>query len=72
LKEIVAPETAGDPMSAQRWVCSSLRTLSERLRATGHPASPPTVGRLLKGLDYALHFNSKQIEARANHPDRAA
>jgi hypothetical protein len=47
LKAIVAPETAGDPMSAQQWVRSSLRTLSERLRAAGHVASPPTVGRLL-------------------------
>jgi hypothetical protein len=30
------------------------------------------VGRLLKGLDYALHVNAKQVEARANHPERNA
>ena len=59
-------------MSEQKWVRSSLRTLSERLRAAGHVASPPTVGRLLKGLGYALHVNAKQIEARATHPDRDA
>jgi hypothetical protein len=69
---MVVPETAGDPMSAQKWVRSSLRTLSARLSAAGHPASPPTVGRLLKTLDYALHVNAKKIEARAAHPERAA
>ncbi len=68
----MAPETAGDPMSEQQWVRSSLRTLSARLRATGHAVRPPTVGRLLKTLDYALHVNAKKIEARADHPDRDA
>ncbi len=59
-------------MRGQKWVRSSLRRLSERLRAAGHVASPPTVSRLLKGLDYALHVNAKQVEARATHPDRNA
>jgi hypothetical protein len=72
LQALVEPETAGDPMSAQKWVRSSLRTLSQRLREAGHTASPPTVGRVLKTLDYALHVNAKTIEARANHPDRNA
>lgn len=68
----MAPETAGDPMSDQKWVRSSLRTLSACLGAAGHAASPPTVGRLLKTLDYALHVNAKKIEARAQHADRGA
>jgi hypothetical protein len=51
-------------------VRSSLRELSGRLAERGHAASPPTVGRLLKGLDYALHVNAKKREARATHPDR--
>jgi len=72
LQEIVAPETAGDPMSDQKWVRSSLRTLSRRLREAGHAVSPPTVGRLLTGLGYALHVNAKKVEARADHPDRSA
>ena len=66
----MAPETAGDPQSEQKWVRSSLRHLSARLRAVGHAASPPTVGRLLRTLDYALHVNAKQREARATHPQR--
>ena len=68
----MAPETAGDPMSEQKWVRSSLQTLSARLGAVGHAVSPPTVGRLLKKLDYALHVNAKKAEARAGHPDRDA
>ena len=57
------PETAGDPTSDQKWVRSSLRTLSQRLKEAGHTVSPPTVGRVLKTLDYALHVNAKKIEA---------
>jgi len=54
----VALETAADPMSEQTWVRRSLRTLSARLQEAGHGVSPPTVGRLLKTLDDALHVNS--------------
>ena len=67
---MVAPETAGDPMRAQRWIRSSLRTLSGRLGAAGHAVSPPTVGRLLRKLGYSLHVNAKKTEASSNHPDR--
>jgi hypothetical protein len=72
LAEAVEPETAGDPMAEQKWVRSSLRQLSGRLEAVGHRVSPPTVGRLLQELGYALHVNAKKREARADHPDRAA
>jgi Rhodopirellula transposase DDE domain len=70
LAALVAPETAGDPMSTQKWVRSSLRTLSSRLAGLGHAISSPTVGRLLRKLDYSLHVNRKQVEAHSNHPDR--
>jgi hypothetical protein len=66
----VEPETAGDPMSEQRWTRSSLRQLSRRLAEAGYAVSHQTVGRLLKGLKYALHVNAKRVEARSNHPDR--
>lgn len=64
------PETAGDPLSEQKWVRSSLRRLSARLGSAGHRASPPTVARLLGKLKYALHVNAKKLEARADRPDR--
>lgn len=67
---MVEPETAGDPMSDQKWARSSLRELSRKLTGAGHPVSPPTVGRLLEGLDYALHVNAKKVEASASHPER--
>jgi hypothetical protein len=70
LEALVEPETAGDPMSEQKWVRSSLRRLSRRLREAGHPASAPTVGRLLADRGYALHVNAKQVEARGAHPER--
>jgi len=68
----VAPETAGEPMSGQTWVRSSLRQVSTTLRAVGHAVSPPTVGRLLEDLGFALQVNAKKREAGANHPDRNA
>jgi hypothetical protein len=72
LAALVEPETAGDPMGEQKWVRSSLRHLSRRLAAAGHPASRPTVRRLLVQQGYALHVNDKQMEASAHHPDRDA
>src|SRR6266403_6173034 len=70
LLEIVAPETAGDPMGARKWVRSSLRKLSQRLAQTGHGASAPTISRLLKQHAYALRVNAKEKEAGSQHPDR--
>lgn len=57
-------------MSEQKWVRSSLRHLSLRLQQAGHPASPPTVSRLLRKLGYSLRVNVKKHEASAAHPDR--
>jgi hypothetical protein len=37
----------------------------------GRPhAQSTTVGSLLRKLDYSLRVNSKQLEARSDHPDR--
>ncbi len=66
---MVTPETAGEPGSKQKWVRSSLRELSRRLAQIGHGASPPTVSRLLKNLDYSPKANVKK-EAGKDHPDR--
>jgi hypothetical protein len=70
LAELVEPVTAGDPMSEQKWVRVSLRQLSRDLGEAGHPASPPTVRRLLDAQGYRLHANTKQLESSAAHPDR--
>ena len=65
LAALVQPETAGDPMSEQKWVRSSLRHLSQRLQDARHPASPPTVGRLLRKFGYSLRVNVKKHVASA-------
>jgi Rhodopirellula transposase DDE domain len=57
-------------MNERRWVRVSLRQLSRQLGAAGHPASPPTVRRLLDSQGYRLHANTKQLEAGAAYPDR--
>jgi len=70
LEGLVEAETAGDPMSAQKWTRRSLRHLSGRLEQLGYAVSHQTVGRLLTSLDYALHVNAKKREAGENHPER--
>jgi hypothetical protein len=67
---LVEPETAGDPMTEQKWVRRSLAQLSQRLSEAGHPLSAPTVGRVLRSLDYGLHGTTKQVESRAEQPER--
>ena len=64
-------ETAGDPMSEEKWQRSSLRYLSVKLSENGHPVSHTTVERLLKKLKYSLKANVKRL-AGADHPDRNA
>jgi hypothetical protein len=70
LETAVEPETAGGPTGEQKWVRSSLRRLSARPAESGHAASPPAVGRLLRALDYALHVNAKRRESGAARPER--
>jgi hypothetical protein len=66
LLEMVEPETAGDPMSAPKWVRSSLRSLSTRLHHAGHAASAPTVWRLLKKHADALARGVSRGDASAD------
>lgn len=72
LAALLAPETAGDPQCLAKYKRSSLRTLSARLRAAGHPASPPTVARLLRQLGYSPKANVRRAEARTVPAERDA
>lgn len=65
----MAEETAGDPMSEQKWIRRSLRHLSRAVTAAGHPSSPPTLGRVLRAWRYSLKANVKRLTG-ADHPDR--
>jgi hypothetical protein len=53
LERMLGDETAGDPMTDQKWARSSLRKLQARLREEGHLASPSTIARLLRDLGYS-------------------
>ena len=70
LREIVTPETAGDPMTPRKWIRSRWRRRRQRLADRGHTVSAPTVSRLLNKHDDALRVNAQQKEARSPHPDR--
>src|SRR3954447_20811077 len=71
LESLVDPATRGDPQSPLRWTCKSTTRLAEELTRQGHPASPSTVGRLLRAAGYSLQGNRKTKEG-GSHPDRNA
>jgi hypothetical protein len=69
LLDLVAPHTAGDPMSERRWLNCRLADLQDRLDEQGHGVSRPVISRLLKQNDYSLKANVKEREGKL-HPDR--
>jgi hypothetical protein len=71
LLALVEPTTRGDPESALRWTCKSLRRLEAELRAQGHPISRTVIGELLKEQGFSLQANCKTREGDS-HPDRDA
>ena len=71
LRELVDPETRGDPESPLCWTTKSTRNLAAALSAAGHPASDRTVARMLREQGYSLQGNAKVTEG-AQHEDRDA
>jgi hypothetical protein len=69
LERLLADEIAGDPMTEQKWVRSSLCMLSKKLADEGHQASTATVARLLKDMDFSLKAN-KRKQGRLGCPER--
>jgi hypothetical protein len=72
LEQLLTTETAGDPMGAAKYKRRSLRTLSTKLQAAGHAASPHTVARLLRQLGYSPKANVRRTEARSSPPEQDA
>lgn len=62
-------DTAGNPMTMQRWSRKSLRRVSHELCAHNIAISANTTRRLLKDQHYSLRSNRKEI-AETQHPDR--
>jgi Rhodopirellula transposase DDE domain len=69
LEELVKEDTAGDPSSSRKWKRPSLRCLAAQL-GKSHHASPPTVARLLRSLDYSPKVNRKMLGTQS--PERDA
>jgi hypothetical protein len=70
LAEMLSNEVAGDPMSTQRWVRSSVRKLAQRLREKGFAVSINTVWRLLKRMGFSMKTSVRK--RRGPTKDRAA
>jgi transposase len=71
LERLVEPVTRGDPESALRWTCKSVRKLAAELRERGHQVSHQWVAERLHDLGYSLQANRKTWEG-SEHPDRDA
>lgn len=69
LERMLADEVAGDPMTDQKWIRSSLSRLSKRLKEEGHPASTTTVARLLRKMGFSPKAN-KRKQGRLGCPER--
>ncbi len=69
LEALVDPETRGDPRSPLRWCSKSLQNIAGALVDGGHQISDRSAGKLLRGLGFRLHANSKTREGK-DHPDR--
>lgn len=67
LAGLVAPETAGNPCTAEKWVRSRLRGLSEAL---DRRACPTTIGRLLRKQGLGLRSHRKVLHKGKPHAER--
>jgi hypothetical protein len=72
LERLIEPVTRGDPESALRWTCKSVRRLAEELGRMGHSVSHELVSNLLGEMQYRLQANRKSTEGESQHPDRNA
>ena len=71
LEHLIEPLSRGDPESALRWTCKSVRKLAQELDRRGHRVSHRLVAELLHELGYSLQANVKTLEG-SSHPDRNA
>jgi hypothetical protein len=69
LNELMKTDTAGNPMSDQKWSRKDTRSISREMSARGVRLCPNTVSQLLQQQNYSLRVNRKSI-AETQHPDR--
>jgi hypothetical protein len=66
LEELLADDTAGDPITGLKWTHRSLRTLSEALRRRGIKLAENTIARLLRKRHFSLRTNRKRLAGTHN------
>jgi transposase len=59
LRELLEPDTRGDPESPLQWVTQGTATLAGTLTEKGHPVSDRTVSHLLRKEGFSLQANRK-------------
>ncbi len=67
--DLIAPYTAGDPMSQQKWLNCRLSDIQACLQHSHQAVSKPVISRILRAHDYSLRANEKQ-QAGKQHPAR--
>jgi hypothetical protein len=72
LESLLDASVIGDPERTLRHVSKSVHNLSDALKAQGIQASPKTVRRTLKRLEYKMQGNRKVKSSETGHPDRDA
>jgi transposase len=60
LEQLLANDIAGDPMSEEKWVRSSLTHLSGKLQEMGYSVSRGTVRRLLRDMGFSRKSNKRK------------
>ena len=69
IQELMAHETAGDPMTGLKWTRRTTAKVAEELQALGIRVCDRTVARLLKQMNYSLRVNHKKL-SRVSPEDR--
>jgi hypothetical protein len=64
LDELMADESAGDPISGLKWTHKLLAKLQAALAEQGYPVSQPTISRLLYARNYSLRVNRKRVAGK--------
>lgn len=73
LEKMLADEEAGDPMSERKWVRSSVKKLTKRLREQGFQIGHSTVWALLKRMGFSMKTNLRKRRGyRPDSPQRDA
>jgi hypothetical protein len=70
LEELLSDEVAGSPEDEQRWVRSSVASLSKRLRERGFPVGHNAVWAMLKRMRFSMRTNVRKRRGISRDPGK--